>query len=237
MTQVATAPVAAPPVPAPPAPPLSPAPGLPVTRYPTAADWVHALGDVPLGRILCDPMPGQATEADVLRYVDGDDPRLVELIDGTLVEKAMGFEESEIAIQIAYLLKLFIVPRHLGRVGGADGTVRLRPRRVRIPDVGFYPYARLPGGVMPRGPIPDVAPDLAVEVLSVSNTRREMELKRADYFAAGTRLVWEVDPPARAVDVYTAVANPTRFAESDTLAGDPVLPGFTVVVGDLFDVG
>ena len=215
-----------------------PVPAVPPVRYPTAADWWDALGNVPLHRIVCDPMPGSATEADVLRHVDGDDKKLVELIDGTLVEKPMGFEESEIAIQIAFLLKGHVQPRRLGRIAGADGTVRLRPRRVRIPDVGFYAYASLPGGVMPSGPIPDVAPDLAVEVISISNTRREMAIKRADYFAAGTRLVWEVDPPARAVDVYTtADGPPVRLTDAETILGGPVLPDFASPVAELFDVG
>ena len=229
MTQLAT--------PVPPAVPPSAA-SAPTVRFPTAVEWLDALGNVPPHRIVCDPMPGTATEADVLRWVDGDDKKLVELIDGTLVAKPMGFAGSEIAIQIAFLIKGHVQPRRLGRVAGADGTVRLRPRRVRIPDVGFYAYASLPGGVMPAGPMPDVAPDLAVEVLSASNTRREMQIKRADYFAAGTRLVWEVDPPARAVDVYTtADGPPVRLTDADTISAEIVLPGFAVPVAELFNVG
>jgi Uma2 family endonuclease len=109
-------------------------------RYPTATDRLHALGDAPLGQILFvfDPMPDSATEADVLRWADGEPRKLVELIDGTLVEKAVEFEESEIAIHIGYLLKGFLRPRRLGRIAGADVTIRLRSRGVRIPDVGFY---------------------------------------------------------------------------------------------------
>jgi Uma2 family endonuclease len=169
------------------------------------------LGDAPLGRILFDPMPDSVTEADVLRWADGEPRKLVELIDGTLVERAVGFEGSEIAIHIGYLLKGFLRPRGLGRIAGADGTIRLRSRRVRIPDVGFYAYASLPGGTMPAGPIPDLAPDLAVEVLSEGNTPRAMRLKRTDYFGSGTRLVWEVDPSTRTVQVYTDPATFIRL--------------------------
>ena len=214
----------------------TPPPAAAAVRYPTATDWLHALGDVPLERIVCDPMPGSATEADVLRWVDGDDKRLVELVHGTLVEKPPGCEESAITAQIAYLVMSFIKPRRLGRLAGPDGTIRLRPGCVRYPDVGFYAYASLPSGVMPQGSMPDVAPDLAVEVLSLSNTRREMELKRRDYFTAGTRLVWEVDPPGRSVDVYTAVEHPRRLTDTDTLNGEPVLPGFAVPVAELFEI-
>jgi Uma2 family endonuclease len=74
-----------------------------------------------------------------------------------------------------------------------------------------------------------------VEVLSESNTPGEMRLKREDYFRAGTRLVWEIDPRQRAVAVFTQVAPAaTILAATDTLTGDPVLPGFTLPLTDLF---
>ena len=67
---------------------------------------------------------------------------------------------------------------------------------VRIPDVAFTSWERLPGRRVPPEPIPELAPDLAVEVLSQSNTEAEMTRKRGEYFAAGVRLVWLVDPDA-----------------------------------------
>ena len=213
-----------------------PVPAVPPVRYPTAADWWDALGNVPLHRIVCDPMPGSATEADVLRHVDGDDKKLVELVHGTLVEKPMGAEEGAIAAQVIYLIKSFVMPRRLGLVLAPDATLRVHLRQVRLPDVSFTTAARLEGLPRPLPPIPDLAPDLAVEVLSASNTRREMEQKRRDYFAGGTLLVWEIDPPARAVDVYVTVDRPVRYHNGETLTGDPVLPGFTLAVADVFDV-
>ena len=75
-------------------------------------------------------------------------------------------------------------------------SLRLFPGLVRIPDIAFVSWARIPGGRMPKEPIPDLVPDLAVEVLSPSNTPREMALKRRHYFEAGVRLVWIVDPEA-----------------------------------------
>jgi hypothetical protein len=79
-----------------------------------------------------------------------------------------------------------------------------------------------------------LVPDLAVEVLSPSNTEAEMARKRQEYFAAGVRLVWMVDPDARTVTVYTAPDQSTVLGEVDTLSGDPVLPGFTLPLRDLF---
>ena len=79
-----------------------------------------------------------------------------------------------------------------------------------------------------------LAPDLTVEVLSVSNTGAEMKKKREDYFAVGVRLAWEVDPDTRTVNVYTSPDQVTVLHASDTLDGGAVLPGFTLPLRDLF---
>ena len=70
-------------------------------RFDTAADVVRHLGGIPAQRILMHPAPGTATEKDVVALVDGDNKRLVELIDGVLVEKAMGAEASMLAVWLA----------------------------------------------------------------------------------------------------------------------------------------
>ena len=99
-----------------PVPSAAPPVPLPAITYPTAVDWLDALGNVPLDRIVCDPMPGSATEADVVRWADAEPRRLVELLDGTLVEKAMGSEGGAIAAQVIYVLKGYVKPRKLGMV-------------------------------------------------------------------------------------------------------------------------
>jgi Uma2 family endonuclease len=199
----------------------------------TVADLIERLGDVPLDRIWMHPAPGTATEADVIA-ADTHHDRLCELVEGTLVEKAMGFRESLLACALIEFLRAFVVPRNLGMVTGADGTVRLIPGLVRMPDVAFISWDRLPGRRVPREPMPDLAPDLAVEVLSESNTRREMARKRREYFEAGTRLVWEIDPERRTVAVYTSPDATTLLDASATLDGGAVLPGFSIRVADLF---
>jgi Uma2 family endonuclease len=82
--------------------------------------------------------------------------------------------------------------------------------------------------------MPDLAPDLAVEILSPGNTAREMERKIGEYFAAGTRIVWVVSPTERAVRVYTGPADARLFVEGDTLDAAPVLPGFRLAIRDWF---
>jgi Uma2 family endonuclease len=199
----------------------------------TAADMLAQLGGVPLERIRLAPLPGTASEQDVLD-VHARTDRLCELIDGVLVEKTMGYLESLLALAIAHALRTFVRSRGLGIVLGADGMLRILPRQVRIPDVCFINWTRFPGGELPQVQIPAVAPDLAVEILSPGNTVGEMQRKLDDYFAAGVRLVWYVDPAARRATAYTAAGLGTTYSEADSLSGGEVLPGFALSLRDLF---
>ena len=198
------------------------------------AELLERLGDIPPERVRLHPPPGLATEQDVLKAMAAPRKRICELIDGVLVEKAVGFSESLLAGFLFEVLSRLVRAGKLGLVTTADGTVRLWAGRVRIPDVAFFSWDRIPGRRVPREPMPTLAPDLAVEVLSVSNSRREMRLKREDYFRAGVRLVWEVDPRTRTVQVYTSPEESTTLAESDTLDGGAVLPGFSLPLRELF---
>ena len=200
----------------------------------TLADLLERLGDVPLERIRFRPYPGTATEQDVLARPDGV-KRLCELVDGVLVEKAMGFYESRVAIVLIGFLQEFLRRRDLGIVLGADGMMRLAPGLVRIPDVSFISWSRFPDRQLPAEPIPDLAPDLAVEILSVSNTQAEMARKLRDYFAAGVRLVWYVEPEDHTVRVYTAPDQSRLLTVDDTLDGGAVLPGFTLAIRQWFE--
>lgn len=204
---------------------------VPPRRFENGAEWLEALGGVPLERVVFDPWPGTATEADLLTFVERD-KRLCELIDGTLVEKPEGYWEGIIAANLIALLHAFVSPRNLGAISGPDSTMRMRVGRVRLPDVGFTSTERLPTSL---APIPDLSPDLAVEVLSATNTSKEMRQKLVEYFQSGTRLVWIIDPPTRTVAVYHKPGDPTVvLAEDATLNGESVIPGFDAPVADLF---
>jgi Uma2 family endonuclease len=199
--------------------------------FDNAAEWLHSLGDVPPHRIIFNPSPGTATESDLLRFVERD-KRLCELIDGTLVEKTVGYWEAIVAMNLATRLTIYTDEHNLGAVSGADSTMRMKSGNVRLPDVSFVSLARLPKTL---DPIPTLSPDLAVEVLSESNTAREMDQKLIEYFESGTRLVWIIDPPTRTVAIYHKAGLPTRtLNETDLLDGEDVVPGFTVAIADLF---
>jgi Uma2 family endonuclease len=199
----------------------------------TLADLLARLGHVPPERIRFRPFPGTATVQDVIDIQEREG-RLCELIEGVLLEKVMRWNESSLAGFLLGLLNAFVIPRNLGIVTGADGTIELMPDLVRIPDVAFISWDRLPGRRRPTAPVPRLAPNLAVEVLSRSNTPGEMAAKRQDYFAAGVNLVWEIDPDARTVVVYTSLTQSTTLQGNDTLDGGAVLPGFALPLQELF---
>jgi Uma2 family endonuclease len=199
----------------------------------TLADLLDRLGGVPPERILMHPAPGTATVADLIELEEREN-RLCELVDGVLVEKTYGFLESRLAVVIATSLMKFTEPNDLGAVTVAGGPFQLRIGLVRIPDVAFASWDRFPGGEIPTDPVPDIAPDLAVEVLSPGNTPGEMSRKLREYLAAGVRLVWFIDPQARTVTVYTSPTRSRVIPSTGTLDGGKVLPGFEVPVASLF---
>ncbi len=203
-------------------------------QFETMDDVLMSLGGISPKRVRWTPTPGTATEKDVIRLLHRE-KRKFELVDGTLVEKVMGMKESTVAAEIIHLIKShFDRTTDLGMVAGADGTVKFLKGLIRIPDVSFTRWDRLPGGVVPSEPIPNLAPDLAVEVLSKGNTKGEMERKLKEYFLAGVELVWFVDPDTRTVRVYTSPDDSTELATSDTLTGGDVLPGFKLKIAELF---
>jgi Uma2 family endonuclease len=180
-----------------------------------------------------NPAPGTATEKDVLHLLNTEG-RLYELVDGVLVEKVIGFKESAIALVLGTYLNAYAQQGDLGFVTGPDGTVRLWKGLVRIPDVSFVSWSQLPERYYPTEPIPDLAPDLAVEVLSEGNTAGEMKQKVKEYFDAGVRLVWLIDPATRTATVYTSPDDSRRLTEGDVLDGGDVLPGFRLPLKQLF---
>ncbi|WP_425614856.1 Uma2 family endonuclease [Anatilimnocola sp. NA78] len=201
----------------------------------TLADLVSRVGDVPLSRIRIPPFPGSATEADVLRLEASADKRLCELVDGVLVEKTMGFPESLLAVFLSCVIGNFVAQHKLGIVAGSDGMVRVLPGQVRIPDVSYFSWDRLPGRQIPTTQIPAIAPDIAIEIISPSNTAAEMDRKRQDYFAAGVIEIWEVYLLSRTVEVFRESGEVFHLHEHDQIT-TVLLPGLTLSITELFAV-
>lgn len=203
-------------------------------RYQNFAEVLEAVGHVPDYRLRVRPAPGEATEDDILA-IQAEEGRLCELIDGILVEKDMATWESRVAFILAVALENFQRGKKLGTVLPGDGFLRLFPGRVRAPDVSFIPKKNMPRRKFPRQRIASLVPDLAVEVLSEGNTEAEMNLKLQEYFRAGTRLVWIVDPKTRTVRVYHSPRKFALLTENQSVDGGKVLPGFSLSIHDWFE--
>ena len=215
-----------------------PPPSPPTAKYANFAEWWHEMGDLPLERIVMNPWIGMATEGDLLKFVEGADKRLCELVDGTLVEKPVGIKESRIAGKLITALNIFLAGKKLGFVSGEAGPFRLQPKRVRLPDVAYTSYASLPTPESADAPILASPPTLAAEVISEGNTKAEMRRKVREYFESGTRLVWLIYPKSKTVAVFESASDePTRIVtEGEPLDAAGILPGFSINVAELFDL-
>ncbi len=195
-------------------------------------DLLHDLGDIPPARVRLTPPPGGATETHLLA-VEKREGVTCELVDGTLVEKPVGLLESSLSSRLSRLLDEYLDTNPIGFIAGEQGLYRLMKGLIRVPDVSFVRYSKLPGGRIPAK-LTDLAPCLAVEILSPSNTSREMKRKLKEYFLAGTELVWIIDPDTREVRVHASPDTSTAIGPPGTLDGGAVLPGLALPVAAIF---
>ena len=160
-----------------------------------------------------------------------------ELIRGELRETmASGGEHGEIVVNLAVALVNFVKPKRLGRIAASDSGVWLErnPDTVREPDIAFVSSEKIPVGERVVGYY-EVAPDIVVEVVSPSDTAREMDDRARMWLSHGVRLVWVVYPDTRTVVVYPQDGSVTALDENDSIDGGDVLPGFSCAVADIFE--
>lgn len=146
-----------------------------------------------------------------------------------------GFEHGRVIIKLSRLLANHVEDQRLGVVLGAETgfTLARNPDTVRGADVSFISAARLPSGSHPVG-YWEGAPDLAVEVISPSDRRGQIEEKVREYLAAGSRLVWVIHPARKTITVHRADSSVNVLHEKDTLDGEDVVPGFRCTVAEIF---
>ncbi len=158
-----------------------------------------------------------------------------ELLRGELrMMSPAGSEHGMIAAELAAILLDFVKPRGLGVVLGAETGFRIaeNPDTVRAPDVAFIRRQRI-GAELPDGFFPG-APDLAVEVLSPNDRAGEVLRKVQDWLAAGSAVVWVVDPKTQTATVYGADRRAVMLTSSETISGGDLLPGFSASVAAIF---
>jgi Uma2 family endonuclease len=165
------------------------------------------------------------------------DDMLYEVVDGSVVEKKMSARETEIASILVGLLTFYLRTNRLGKaVGEMLFRINLENDLCRRPDVAFVSHARWPfNRRVPNVPVWDMVPDLAIEVISKSNSAYEVLEKIHEYFAAGVSRVWVVYPNQAEVYLYASPTQIQVLKIGQELDGGDLLPGFHLPVAALFE--
>jgi Uma2 family endonuclease len=177
---------------------------------------------------------------DDLASLEGDGYRY-DLLKGDLIRVSpAGFRHGRLAAEIARRLGNFLVQHpHLGAVVGAETGFRLsrNPDTVLGPDAAVVRSERLPPPEAQVGFL-ELAPDLAVEIVSPTDRWTTVSGKVDAYLAAGVRLVWVIEPGPRAVRVYSAEGPEQRLRadRGDVLRAEAVMPGLALPLAELFDL-
>jgi Uma2 family endonuclease len=166
-----------------------------------------------------------------------EDGFIHEVVDGALVMSPKNdFFHGRICTRLSAALHHFVVEHRLGAVLDSSTGFWMKNRNCRAPDISFITRERLTRlGFKPstRKFFPG-APDLAVEILSLNNTRAEIDKRLSDFFASGTQLAWIINPELEAVEVCHSLDKRALTGSGAQLDGEQLLPGFTFPIADLF---
>jgi Uma2 family endonuclease len=184
-------------------------------------------------------MPARSSVAVTARRATEDDLRAsprdgrkYELVDGEIRVSPAGPRHSIVSLKIASRLLAFATEQGAGHAFDSSVGFRLPGGNVRSPDASFVAGGRFPDD-RPPDDFGDLAPDLAVEVLSPSERPRHVLDKVGEYLEAGVRLVWVIEPPQAKAIVYRSLTDVTELQNDDTLDGGDVLPGFRCRLSDI----
>jgi Uma2 family endonuclease len=165
-----------------------------------------------------------------------DDGYIYEIAHGELVMSPKNdFEHENLCAELLVAMRTYANARRLGVVLGSNAGFWMRNRDCRAPDVSFIPKERLRSlGFTPftRKFFPG-APDLAVEVLSPSNTRAELDERLRDFFSSGTQIAWIIDPESERFEVCHSPTQRRLLGTGAELDGEHLLPGFRYPIADL----
>jgi Uma2 family endonuclease len=158
-----------------------------------------------------------------------------ELVNGELVNMGnSGMEHGNFGAFLAGSIELYVRSNKLGATCDSSTAFTMKSGNKRSPDVSFVAKERLQGlKRLPKGFFQG-APDLAVEVISPSNTYEEIHAKIVEYFDSGARLVWVIHPDEQWVMVYRSPYPDRLLKLTDVLDGEEVIPGFSLLVSELF---
>jgi Uma2 family endonuclease len=157
-----------------------------------------------------------------------------EVVDGELRMSPAGWRHESLVAELLTRMRSFAKERRLGDVLGSNVLYVLPSGNRRAPDVSFVAAGRLLREAG-KSVFPELAPDLAVEVLSPADSPRAVLDGVGEYLESGVRLVCVIDPDKRRAVVYRSLSQAREIASSDSLEGEEVLPGFSCPLADLFE--
>lgn len=162
-----------------------------------------------------------------------DPEKEYEIVNGQPEEKEMaGARHSRVGVRLIRRLAAFVEDNELGEIYGPDATFMIGDNQ-RLPDVSFVAAARIPADGDPEGRW-EIAPDLAVEVVSPNDVWAKVHGKVLEYFAAGVKQVWLISPEHKNVFVFDSPTKTTILDEESELRSEALLPGFSCPVSELF---
>ena len=158
-----------------------------------------------------------------------------ELVEGELVMSPKNnFQHGNICAKLLMKIGSFVEMNHLGVVCDSSTGFWMQNRNCRAPDISFIAKARLAGLAKAPTEFFQGAPDLAIEVLSPNNARREMEERLRDFFESGAQMVWMIDPETESAEICYSLINRRLLGPGGELDGEALLPGFRCKLADLF---
>ncbi len=140
-------------------------------------------------------------------------------------------EHGRISVNLILPLGMYVRENRLGDIYVSETGFRV-DERVLVPDIAFLSIDHIPADLSKVFSIP---PDLAVEVVSPTDTLLRIEEKAFAYLEAGTQLVWVLEPRSKTVTVYRSETDITLLTRNDTLTGENVIEGFSCQVAELFE--
>src|SRR5262245_55865896 len=161
------------------------------------------------------------------------DGRKYELVDGEIVVSPTGLQHAMVVGKIVQIIATFLETSPIGVVLAGNLGIHFPNGNLRSPDVTFVRNEKVPTGKSTEE-FAQFIPDLAVEVLSLHDSLKEVGQKIGEFLECGVPLVWLVDPARETVTVYRSLSQTEQLASTDMITAEPVLPGFTCLVSRFF---
>ncbi len=178
-----------------------------------------------------EPQVGQPMDTEAFAMLPKF-ARKYELIQGVIFVSPAGLRHDNIAAKLIMRIGMYLLTNPIGEFYATSAGFQITPNVVLSPDGAYVSNMRLAGKPSPEGFAP-YAPDLAIEVISPSDSATDLTEKIELYLAHGTQLLWVINPRTRSANVYRADGSGNRLQVSDMLQGEDVLPGFTCKLSDI----